>query len=296
MNAVYVNVLLRDVLAHLKREAASRLSSPEGTRGDTELLRLGERASRWFADGTRTNEPLDLETAIKCLDGALGALEASSAPAATSAIDERTRNALEVLSDEGLTIPFCRKCDPEVGGYPADEHDDECPRLAARNALAALASPRVSAATPAPAEERSELNWYRHNWGQLRRWLKEQIAVWDAPTIRTQKHLADMAKARFRDVLHEMDQRSAGNRDAPVSAAGPFAPAAHRGDQVSENLKSLSRWISYREAHATRMIAADQESGNKQGRRAWASRRDELRFLIAEIKRLDLWKPTEETK
>ena len=44
---------------------------------EAELLRLGERAARWFADGTRTDEPLDVEAAIRCLDGALGALEAT---------------------------------------------------------------------------------------------------------------------------------------------------------------------------------------------------------------------------
>ncbi len=51
-------------------------SAAPATNAQAELLRLGERASRWFADGTRTAEPLDLDTAIKCIDGALGALEA----------------------------------------------------------------------------------------------------------------------------------------------------------------------------------------------------------------------------
>ena len=39
-----------------------------------EVLALGERASQWFADGTRTDVPLTLGLALTCIDGALLAL------------------------------------------------------------------------------------------------------------------------------------------------------------------------------------------------------------------------------
>jgi len=44
------------------------------------VLELGERAALYFAEGTRTGEPLDVATALKCLAGAMGALEAQRAP------------------------------------------------------------------------------------------------------------------------------------------------------------------------------------------------------------------------
>lgn len=156
------------------REAASRLSSPEGTRGDTFRYWLIAEVADYRARAERAKDNV-------------GVAGLSSFHAEYQAIRQKLVDVLAEYDRQTLSSPSS-----------------------------------APAATPAP--ELTELTWYRHNWGQLRKWLKEQIAIWDAPTLRTQKHLADMARARFRDVLHEMDQRSAGNRDAPVSAAERPAP------------------------------------------------------------------------
>lgn len=64
-----------------------------------------------------------------------------------------------------------------------------------------------------------ELSRLRHRWGSLKRWVKDEIVQWQAPTVRTEKHQVDMAVARLNGVLHHMQQIQGQTEPAPPVAA-----------------------------------------------------------------------------
>ena len=115
---------LESALTHLRAHETQR----------EELLRLGERAALWFADGIRTAEPLDVETAIKCIDGALGALEgrAHETPGLSLSIQDDPLAVSELLRDgqqererlHGLLLEIGRAIGREAFEAPQDQWPD----------------------------------------------------------------------------------------------------------------------------------------------------------------------------
>jgi hypothetical protein len=85
---------------------------------------------------------------------------------------------------------------------------------------------------PVTDAERVELQRRRHHWGQLRRWLKDQIDTWSSAAA-THQHHRDLALALLRNALHEMDMLRAGNRGDRNLLRGEFLNAR---DELSADI------------------------------------------------------------
>jgi hypothetical protein len=125
--------------------------------------------------------------------------EPPTTPAGT--LDKRTIETLKILAEDGLTIPMCRKCDPEDYNNPATGHDEQCPRVAAQNVLTSLreAAPRRSA----PQGEPPLTTWMttddpvKRDTAYLRMYAEHvrngTDLTWDIPNTRAAT-LSDIAK------------------------------------------------------------------------------------------------------
>jgi hypothetical protein len=103
--------------------------------------------------------------------------------------------------------------------------------------------------TPVTDAERVELQRRRMQWGQLRRWLKDHIAA----SISPNQHMAEYARARYRDVLREMDMLRTPHR-SPTPALDRLR--RDLADARDESLVAVLAALDAMAAHVPAMLGA----------------------------------------